>query len=1002
MKNFILIFFCLSFAISAMAQTVVTGNVVDTKGEAVIGATVLEESTTNGTVTDIDGNFSLTVSSPNATLNISNFGYQTQSVSMNGKTTIKVTLSDDVQMLQDVVAIGYGTQTKKELTGAIASIKPEDFNKGTQSNPLGLVQGKVAGLTIIKNGGDDPAQNSYQVQIRGLGTLGGGTAEPLYIVDGIPKGDLTTVPLEDVESIDVLKDGSAAAIYGTRANNGVILITTKRGNSDNKVSLDYSGDFGIGFIAKVPRVLNAEEYRKYMVNEGRGIDYGGSTNWMKELVRPSTTTTHSLSIAGGVKNFNYRATVGFKNATGLAISSDFSQINAKLAADQKAFNNHLNIQYDLSYTTNKKNWVDYSVFDRALQANPTIPLRFDKSDPDYEKYDGWYEINDFGTYNPVARIKESQNLQKNYVLLGSIKATLTIANHIKIGTSYSLQDVNSWNGKYYSRYRKGDYILGKGKAEQNYDFSRMQTIESTIQYFNNWNKHSFQAIVGHYYSIEEYQGFYAMNTDFPVDFIAYNNLEWGKGLQTGVTQSANMSSYRQIDKIAAFFGRAIYNYAEKYFLNLSLRIEGSSRFGPKADPVLGRFGLFPAVSASWRISEEKFLKDNKKVDELKLRAGYGVTGNIPGDRNRYIMKVGPGSTEIWLGDGWVTPWGPLSNENLYLRWEKKHEFNLGLDFSFVKRVSGTIDAYLRNIVDLLWEYNVPSPPYPYGKKWDNYGQLRNMGIEISLNYQAIKSKDLNWNIGLVLAKNVNKVIKITGGEYADNNSGYLNVGYISDGIRGVTGLNVMRLEEGKAVGNFYGYKFADIREDGTMRYYTLAGGITSAPTSADLQVIGNALPWATFGLNTTLTYKNWEFSLNFRGQFGGKIFNERRFGLEWVPGSENVLLSAVDPNAAIAPNRQASLIKNNQERYFSDFYLEDASYLKLSDVSIGYSFKLPENVKRYMHNVRLGLTGQNLFTITKYSGVDPEVSMSGLEPGYDRIAYYPRQRNILFYVKASF
>ena len=994
------LFFCLLISTSLSAQTTksVSGTVLDGDSEPIIGASVSVKGTTAGTVTDLDGNFSLSGVPDNAVLQISYVGYVSQEIATSGRTSFNIVLKEDNRLLDEVVVIGYGTQTKKELTGSITSVKAEDFNKGTQANALGLVQGKVAGLTIIKNGGDDPAQNSYQVQLRGLGSLRG-NGSPLFIIDGVSGGDLSTVPIEDIESIDVLKDGSAAAIYGVRANHGVILVTTKRGK-DGVSTIDYAGDVGVGFIAKRPRMLNADEYRKYMAETDLGVDYGGNTNWMDELTRPSSTTSHNLSMTGGTKTFNYRATIGYKEATGLAIGSDYSQISTKIAADQKGFNNKLQIQYDLSYFTDKKNWIDYNVFDRAVQANPTLPLRFKEDDRDYEKYNGWYEISDFGTFNPIANIKESQRLQKKSVLLGNIKAALNLTDHWKIGTSYSLQDINDWNGRYFSRYMKGSYILGVGRAEQEYNYNRMQTIESTIQYLNNWGKHNFQAIAGHYYGIFEVHGFNAMNTDFPVDFTEYNNLGMGKGIQTGESNNANMGSYKYVDRGAAFFARGIYNFDGKYFLNASIRAEGSSKFGPKADPTLGRWGLFPAVSASWLLSEESFLKDVDVVDELKLRAGYGVTGNQPEERDHYayLMRVGQTGSEIFLGGQWISPWGAQSNENEFLRWEKKKEYNIGVDFVLMKRLSGTIDTYLRNTVDLLWLYNVPSPPYPFGQTLANYGQLRNRGVEIALNYQLFQKKDFKWNVGLVMAKNDNKVIKITGGEFAQNNSGYLELGGVSG--RGLTGVNVMRLEEGLPIGNFYGYKFYDIKEDGKMRFKTAAGGITSAPSPADLQVIGNALPWATFGFNTAITYKQWDVSMNFRGQFGGMIFNEMRFIYENTAGSENVLLSAVDPNAAIAPDRPASKIKD--QRIFSDFYLEDASYLKLSDASIGYNFNLAQNIKNYVQSLKLSLTAQNLFTITGYSGIDPEVSMSGLTPGMDSKSYYPRQRTILFSLRASF
>ena len=991
-RTFATLVLMFAFSMVLEAQVIfVTGVIRDAStGDPIIGANIIEKGTTNGTITNFDGEFGLSVQS-NGTLLIKYVGYKDVEVAVAGQRTHVIKMTEDAVMLGEVVAIGYGSQTKKELTGSIASVKAEDFVQGVVSNPMGLIQGKVAGLTIIKNGGDDPAQNSYQVQLRGVGSLKG-NAEPLYIIDGVPGGDLSAVLPSDIESIDVLKDGSAAAIYGTRANHGVILITTKRGKV-GRSTVEYSGTASTGFIAKRPRVLTAQEYRDYMVANSNGVDLGGSTNWLDQIVRVPFNNTHAISMAGGTENFNYRSSISYRNLQGLAKNSGYEEMNGRFAANQKAMNNKLEISYDFSYTSSNRDWTDYDIFNQAIRVNPTQPIYFDPSHPDYEKYNGYYETNAFYSYNPVSRIDNTINKQANKLFLGSVRASLNITDHLKFTTFYSIQQQGIWNGKYENRYLKA--VLGKnGVANQSQSNNQSEVVENIIQYINSFGRSNLTAMAGHSYQYNTYASFNAFNSDFPMDKTTYNNLGMGEGIKTGIDANANVGSSLYSDKLASFFGRALYSYDDKYYLNGSVRVEGSSKFGPKAHQVLGRWGIFPAISGSWRIDREDFMYDLTWVNDLKVRAGYGVTGNMPGDSYLYVMRVGQTGEPVFIDGNFVKPWGVQSNINESIRWEKKHEHNLGVDFEILNnRLSGSLDTYVRKTVDLLWEYNVPSPPYPFGKKWDNYGQLRNWGVELAVNYTIVKERDFTWNAGLVSAINRNKVLKLTGGEYAENNADFLDVGFISSGD-GETGTNVMRLKEGEPIGNFWGFKFAGINSQGKWVFYTPAGGLTTNPLDEHRQIIGNAQPFMTLGLNTAVNYKQYDLSLNFRGQIGGMIFNEMRYFYENIRGAENVLLSAVDPKS------EASKLKDI--RRFSDYYLEDASYLKLTDITAGYNFVLPENIKKYINSLRVNITGQNILTISGYKGMDPEVSMSGLEPGFDRRSYYPKQRTFLLGVNATF
>ena len=980
-KTFLLVLMA-AFSLTMSAQ--ITGTVLeDATDFPVIGASVVEVGTTNGVITDFDGNFVLNVAE-GAQIQISYMGFAAQTLA--AKDGMVVRLAEDTHLLQEVVAIGYGSQTKKEITGSVSSVKAEDFNQGVAANPMGLIQGKVAGLTIVKNGGDDPAQNNYQVQLRGVGSLSG-SASPLYVIDGVPGGDLSSVLPSDIESIDVLKDGSAAAIYGTRANAGVILITTKRGSKDGKFHAEYNGSVSTAVMADAPRVLTADEYRQYMVAAGRGTDMGASTNWMKEITRTPVNHTHNVAISGGTENFNFRASAGYRGLQGMVINSDFKEINARFAANQKTLNKRLELAYDFSYTSVEKAWANYDNLNQAIRANPTMPIYSD--DPKFDKYGGFYESDNFYSWNPVSDIKQTTNDAKNQVIMGSVRATLNIIEGLKFSTFYSIQNNHDWNGKYQTSTLRA--VEGKGGvANQSYGSYTQQVVENTLHYLAQWDKHAFQAMLGQSYQTGLSQGFNAYNSKFPLDDLLYNNMGIGEGKKEGADTYANMGSYKYKDKLASFFARVMYNYDERYFLSASIRFEGSSKFGPKADPVLGQWGVFPSISGSWNIKGEDFMADIEQINEMKIRLGYGVTGNQPGDHYLYLMRVAPGSDYLFSNGAFIQPWGPASNVNENLRWEEKHELNFGFDFAaFKSRFSGSLDAYFRNTTDLLWEYNVPMPPNPFGTKWDNYGQIHNYGIELLLNGVLMETKNFKWDLGFNASWNHNMVVRITGDKYGqkDDNGNviptYMEVGGI--GGDGLTGVSAMRLQEGEPIGNFYGFRAAGLDDKGTMWYYKKDGSLTKAPKEDDKQIIGNAQPYVNFGLNTTLRYKEFDFALNFRGQIGGTYFNETRFFYEQTRGVENCLLSAWNKNDGTGAPYFT--------RVMSDYYLEDASYLKLNDLTIGYTPNLPEGFAKYVNYIRVSLTAQNLFTITGYKGHDPStVNLSGLTPGYDGRSYYPTQR----------
>lgn len=1000
LKSFTIMMFVFAFILSANAQQLsVSGVVKDAaNGEPIIGANILEKGTNNGTITNFDGEFTISVPS-NATLVIKYVGYQSAEIPVAGKRNIVIELKEDAIALGEVVAIGYGSQTKREITGAVSSIKAESFNKGIQSSATGLMQGKVAGLNIVKLGGGDPTNKDYNVQLRGVGSLKG-SQSPLFIIDGIPGGDINSINPNDIESIDVLKDGSAAAIYGTRANAGVILVTTKRGQEGKSV-VEYSGNLSADVISKKLNVLNAQEYRELMIPKGRA-DEGGNTDWLSEITRPmALSQQHNISMSGGSKGFSYRGSVGFKSNQGLAIESEFSEVLARFSANQKAFNDKIELAYDFNYSQNKKSWVDYEAFNQALKNNPTRSVMYgadvasNAAHPDYSRYimyGGYVEPDGFSTYNPVPIIKGIDDNGRQDAFMGSVRASYSINSKMKFGTFISMQTGNEWSGKYWHKTtRFGEGQKRNGIASQNYKNYENRVIENTLQYVDQFGQHSISALLGQSYQYNIWSDFSATNTDYITNLYGYNNLGAGMGIKNN-DDRIGVGSGKDSDKLSSFFARAMYNYNQKYFLNASIRMEGSSRFGPKADPILGRYGLFPALSASWRIKEESFMQDLTFLNDMKVRAGVGVTGNVPGSTNLYLQRVGPTGDYVYLNGEFVQPWGITSNINENLRWEKKTEYNMGIDADmFDNKLSVVIDGYYRNTTDLLWEYSVPKPPFPYDRMWDNHGQIENYGVELTVNSNLYKSKDFTLDGTFLAAWNRNMVTRIASGyEKGSGNKSVLDVGYISGD--GETGVNVMRLQEGQPIGNFFGYKFLRV-EEGKQVFERLNSkgevvGETNTPSaSRDKQIIGNAQPLLTGGFSLTAVYKQFNLSTNFRGQIGGTIFNMKRYFYENINSAENVLMSAFEG--------EMKNLGSNETRQFSDYYLEDASYLRLNDVTLGYNLKTSPEVEKYISGVKLTLTVQNAFVITGYKGVDPEINMGGLDPGIDGLNYYPKQRSFL-------
>ena len=963
----------------------VKGVVVDQLGP-VIGATVIEQGTTNGVSTGLDGDYTLKVSGKDAVVEVSCIGYATQSF-VASQVPAVITLSEDALFLDDVVVIGYGSQKKKEVTGSVASVKSEDFNSGVKSSPVGLLQGKVAGLNISRTT-SDPTSTGYNIQIRGFSTLdkGAGTS-PLFIVDGVPVSSIDNISPDEIASMDVLKDGSAAAIYGTRGTNGVIIITTKRGDNFTDVAttrVEYSGYVSSSMrngntgMATPEEFVNLESLSGGMVKPTIIKDAEGNvtlTDWTDELTRDvAMTHSHNVAITGSASKFNYRASLNYKNAEGIAKNNNREEIIAKIAASQKALDGWLELSYDFSYMHYRN---DYNCADWKMAAvlNPTYPV-YDKANKN-----GYYMPQGTGLSNPVEDMNQRESYQDGNYFRGSVKATVNIkpVSGLRVSGFAAVEEGDNHN--YWSNKTINTDLDGSGKAGRGSDTNFSKLFEVTADYSRAFGGHHLAAVAGFSYQNFMYDGESIENKGFPTEDMKYYQIGNGDAEKTYL----KASSYRNSNTLAAAFGRVNYNFEEKYLVSASIRREGSSRFG-----VNNKWGWFPAVSLGWRITGEDFMQGKDWCNDLKLRAGFGVTGNNLGSDLRSVAMLSNGG-QFWYNGKYVNTYGVSQNVNPDLRWEKKFEYNLGLDYAFLdNRLYGSLDVYYRQTRDLLWDYEVPTPPYQYPTLLANAGQMDSYGVELAISGVPVKTGDWTWVTTPTISFNKNYITKLSdpskGFNYKQTTSGGV-------GENGMMNTNTQILIEGQSVGSFYGYKYLAMK-DGNWYFQTPAGGVVDTSTAAEAyrQVIGNAQPWFTFGWNNTVRWKNLDASIFFRGVVGNDILNLTR----WAYGP----LANVSGNIFMKDVKSSGTIYTNKA-LFSDYYLEDGSYIKLDNVSVGYTFKLKE--ESLIDNLRIYLTGQNLLTITKYSGMDPEINTTSVwNAGIDYCDFYPTVATVMFGVNISF
>ncbi len=982
MKHLFLLLTLLSFSLTALAQQKVTGKVKDSSGEPVIGASVVVKgNNTMGTITDFDGNFMLDVPTKSVVV-ISYIGYVTQEVPTVEKKSLEIILKEDTKTLDEVVVIGYGTQRKGDVTSSVASVKADNFVKGAVKDVGQLIQGKVAGLAITNPNGDPTG--STQIRLRGTNTIGGANTAPLVLIDGIP-GELGTVAPEDVESVDVLKDGSAAAIYGTRGTNGVILITTKQAKGVDINQVEYNGYVSTSLIAKKLDMLNADEFRTLYPDQ----DHGADTDWIDEISRTPISHVHNLSLMGGNSKTNYIANLNYASRQGIMKKSDFESFQGRIEVTHRMFDDKLKLKFGLF---GKKNQMESTtsggsfrgwVYGQATRRNPTDPVRNE---------DGtWNEnVSKFEYENPLALLYEAEgNVKKTQLRYnGNI-----VYNPIKDLTlsavfSYIRDNMNRGYGETLSHISAlRDGLAGWSSVGA---YTKMEKLmELTAQYNKEIGAHKFSVLGGYSYNETDFEELWIDNYGFQDDYFGgWHNIGIGSALKDG---KANIGSKKTPTNLIGFFGRATYSFKNRYLLMGALRYEGASQLWGTDNA----WGLFPSVSVGWRITEEAFMKNQKIFDDLKLRVGYGVTGSQPKDPFLGVAMLKYGSYAFVNGN-WIQTIVPASNPNPDLKWEEKKETNIGLDFvSWGGRLSGSIDYYNRDVDGLIYEYGVPTPPNLYNKTMANGGTMRNRGVEVLVTVVPVQNKDFEWSTTGTFSLNSNKLISLSGSIFKSDYD-YFNTGTVE--YSGQVA-DSHRVQVGESIGNFYGFKVVDVDSEGRWIYEDRNGELvnykdfTHAPE--DKHVIGNGLPKWYAGWNNTLRYKNFDLNVTMRGAFGFQIINGGRMNYENVKNSrfENRLKSVNDlvfGKHTLSPE---------VEPEFNSYYVEDGDYWKIDNITLGYSFG---QVGKYIKSLRIYGSVLNALTITGYKGIDPEVSTDGLTPGYDTRDRYPSVRSFTFGVNVKF
>ena len=963
------------------AQSNVSGTVKDANGEPLIGVSVLEVGTQNGAVTDMYGNYKLNVK-PGAKLKISYIGFTPQTVKAGSNS--QIVLQEDNTALNEVVVVGYGTMRRKDVTSSITTVKAEDLNQGVFTDPGQMLQGKVPGLVVSSTA--DP-NGSPTITLRGASTLRTGAMSPYYVVDGIPGVDISIVSPEDIESIDVLRDATATAIYGSKAANGVIIITTKKG-AEEKTNVSYNGYVAFDNILKKYDVCTADDLRQYAKDNNITLkDGGANTDWQDEVLRTGISHNHNVNISGGNGSTNYMISADLRKREGVIKMTGFDRFNVRSLVSTKTLKDHLTVSLGANMMYGKHFGVPSgnegaSVLDAMNYYSPTNAIK---------NADGTWTVGSGSkNYNPLALMEEnkSETVWKRNQFVG--KTALELWKGFVWSVNYSWSNYQSTYSAYNTRNSQLEGIGNKnGQATRNTYFGREQTFETYLNYDFKVGKSKWGLMGG--YSWEEKKnndGFGLSVEGYYNDDLGWYNMSYAQtilGVQNSV-QSGYLEKVRNI----SFYGRVNYSFDSRYMLQATIRRDGSSVFGKN-----NRWGTFPSVSAAWNITEEKFMQNQHIFDNLKLRAGYGISGNAMGfDVYSSYNTYGASGTFVYDGKTYRT-YGATKNANPDLKWESTGMLNIGLDFAFLKgRLNGTVEVYHKKTKDLIWSYPVSTTQYIYGWMDANVGEMTNKGIEFTLNAVPVRTKNFMWSTTLNLSHNKNTVDKMQNETFHTTN--------LTQGDPMVAGVSAdgwtQRIMEGEPIGTFYTYQYAGT-VNGRSEYYVLdengnrTGETTNSPSLKDRSITGCAQPKLNAGWNNTLTYKNWSLNAFITGVFGNDVYNSARAhytAAQMFSDGKNVLKEFLSNPVGDASSSLPS-----------DRYIEKGSYVRLQTLSLSYTFRNCFN--DWIQDLTLYGTANNLFTITNYKGLDPEVNMGGIDPGIDyRWSRYPHTRTFMVGVKINF
>lgn len=961
---FLMALFLLNNATYLNAQEAiqVSGVVTDESGAFLPGVNVVLKGTVTGAVTDAEGRYNLSGVSPDGWLVFSFIGFENVEVEVGGRSSIHVVMKESGMSLNEVVVIGYGSMNKRELSSSIVNVNREDFLQGAVNNPMELVSGKVAGMNVVTPAAANPNQGA-SVQVRGATSLIASN-DPLIVIDGIPGGDLRNISPQDIESITVLKDGASSAIYGTRGANGVILVTTRQGSGvAGTVNVTYDSWFGINLANNKPDILSPDEFRR----SRRGHDYGASTDWYDELLRDfSYDNNQYLSVDGRTERGHYAASFNYKKATGLDIANERKEIGARFSITQRAIDDLVEFSGSLNGRKVNELWGDNGQFDNAITINPTMPI-FNEDGSFY------HPTSPTGARNPVEELTSRvRGGDRIYLLANSgVKVSLikSAVHNLTTGVTYSLQ---------YNDLNQHDFVPSttaeseqegyRGRSTLQYQKWHNQIFEWLTSYDYENNGHNIKAIAGYSYQDFTWESRWMENRDFSYDNFLWHNMQSGSFLGEG---RAGMTSGKSLSKLIGFFGRLNYNFNDVVFTSASLRHEGSTKFGYE-----NKWGYFPAASVAVELANTGLI-NNSNINSLKLRASYGVTGRSDFDAYRSISTYSSGG-QYYMDGAWVTGYGPGINPNPELKWEKGVNTNIGVDFMFWNRLSGSVEVFDRSSNDLLYTYQAPQPPMIYNTILVNVGTISNKGLELALNGDVVKAGDFSWHSAINYSYGTTELETLSNEVY---HASYLEL-YQKPGVG--TSEFLFRVEEGQKIGQFYGYEHAGISTNGDLLIYNKDGEMIpkGSETLEDKRFIGNGVPSSFLSFNNTLKYRGFDLSIFLRGAFGFDIMNYRRYGMGLkMSGTANVLREAYTEYADVTKDGA----------FLSSFFLEKGDYLKVDNVTLGYTLPMRKNLEnRFIDRIRAFASAKNIYTLTGYSGNDPSiVQVNGLEPGVDTGSAYP-------------